>query len=40
MWAPIQSNYHDYHTINDPARPLYMPEFQGAFSLAQRQSSS
>ena len=29
MWNPIQTNYHTYHTVNDPTRPFYMPEFQG-----------
>ncbi|KAM5536272.1 hypothetical protein V8D89_010049 [Ganoderma adspersum] len=29
MWNPIQTNYHAYHTVNDPTRPFYMPEFQG-----------
>ncbi|KAI0747487.1 glycoside hydrolase superfamily [Fomes fomentarius] len=28
-WSPIQTNYHAYHTENDPTRPFYMPEFQG-----------
>ncbi|KAI0738818.1 glycoside hydrolase superfamily [Daedaleopsis nitida] len=28
-WNPIPTNFHEYHTTNDPTRPFYMPEFQG-----------
>ncbi|KAL4244519.1 glycosyl hydrolase 35 family protein [Abortiporus biennis] len=29
VWNPVQTNYHQYHTQNNPSQPWYMPEFQG-----------
>ncbi|KAI8986121.1 glycoside hydrolase superfamily [Trametes punicea] len=28
-WAPVVTNYHQYHIQNNPSEPWYMPEFQG-----------
>ncbi|CDO72277.1 Glycoside Hydrolase Family 35 protein [Trametes cinnabarina] len=28
-WAPVVTNYHQYHIENNPSEPWYMPEFQG-----------
>ncbi|KAI5120768.1 hypothetical protein M0805_004731 [Coniferiporia weirii] len=28
-WAPVPSNYHDYHENANPSEPFYFPEFQG-----------
>ncbi|KAH9850132.1 glycoside hydrolase superfamily [Lenzites betulinus] len=28
-WSPVVTNYHVYHTTNNPSQPWYMPEFQG-----------
>ncbi|KAI0662113.1 glycoside hydrolase superfamily [Cubamyces menziesii] len=28
-WAPVVTNYHQYHAQNNPSQPWYMPEFQG-----------
>ncbi|KAJ3010139.1 hypothetical protein NUW54_g2579 [Trametes sanguinea] len=28
-WAPVVTNYHQYHATNNPSEPWYMPEFQG-----------
>ncbi|KAL5524694.1 hypothetical protein ACEPAF_9839 [Sanghuangporus sanghuang] len=28
-WAPIPTNWHDYHEVVNPSQPFYFPEFQG-----------
>lgn len=29
VWAPVTTNYHQYHETVNPSQPFYMPEFQG-----------
>ncbi|TFY54520.1 hypothetical protein EVG20_g9672, partial [Dentipellis fragilis] len=28
-WAPVPTNWHDYHENTNPSQPFYFPEFQG-----------